>query len=116
MIAVAEQIVFTDVPESLGKNHTRMQINNDSHADTGALNVELAEPIQVNLDFNAQLDGMNPRLKILRRVRKCVQAVYADADREEKHDRRKDTTVRNTPSLEAERRNKPDRNGWNMAI
>ena len=93
-----------------------MNLNSDSRADAGALNAELAEPIQVKLDFTAQFDEMKPRLKILRRVRKCVQAVYADADREEKHDRRKDTSARSTPSLEAERRNKPARDGWNMAI
>lgn len=93
-----------------------MKLSNDSHVEAGALNAELAELTRNKSYFTAQLDEMKPRLKILRRVRKCVQAVYADADREEQRYRREDAPAQDTLAEKTERRNKPDRDGWDMAV
>ena len=95
---------------------TLMKLNGGSHVDADGLAAELEELNRNKTYFADQLDEMKPRLKILRRVRKCVQAVYADADRDEQRDRREDAPPIIADTTEPKRRNTTGRKGWEMTV
>ncbi len=95
---------------------TLMKLNGDSHVDAAALSREAAELNQTKARFTEMQEDAKPRLMMMRKVRKCVQAVWADADLDDKRTEHSPSTRTNNEQESIENRNKTKHKEWDMAI
>ncbi len=95
---------------------TLMKLNGDSHVDAAALGREAAELNQTKARFTEMQEDAKPRLTMMRKVRKCVQAVWADADLDDKRTEYSPSTRTNNEKESIENRNKTKHKEWDMAI
>ena len=93
-----------------------MKLNGDSHVDTDALSREAAELNRTKVRFMEMQEDAKPRLTMMRKVRKCVQAVWADADLDDKRTEHAPSARTNQEQESIENRNKPKHKEWDMAI
>ncbi len=95
---------------------TLMKLNGDSHVDADALSREAAELNRTKARFIEMQEDAKPRLTMMRKVRKCVQAVWADADLDDKRIEHASFARTNHEQESIENRNKPKHKEWDMAI
>lgn len=95
---------------------TLMKLNGDSHVDTDALSREAAELSCTKTRFTEMQEDAKPRLAMMRKVRKCVQAVWADADLDDKRTEYAPSARTNHAMEAKEKRNQPRCKEWDMAI
>lgn len=95
---------------------TLMKLNGDNHVDTEALSRESAELNRTKARFMEMQEDAKPRLTMMRKVRKCVQAVWADADLDDKRIEHASFAHANHEQEFIENRNKPKHKEWDMAI
>lgn len=95
---------------------TLMKLNGDSHVDTDALSREAAELNRTKARFIEMQEDAKPRLAMMRKVRKCVQAVWADADLDDKRAEHTPSSRANHEMETEEKRNQPRRKKWDVAI
>lgn len=93
-----------------------MKLNGDSHVNTDALSREAAELSRTKVRFTEMQEDAKPRLAMMRKVRKCVQAVWADADLDDKRIEYASSARTNHEHESIENRNKLKHKEWDMAI
>lgn len=95
---------------------TLMKLNGDSHVNTDALSHEADELNRTKTRFMEMQEDAKPRLTMMRKVRKCVQAVWVDADLDDKRTEHSPSARTNHEQELIENRNKLKHKEWDMAI
>ena len=95
---------------------TLMKLNGDSRVDAAALSREAAELNRTKARFMEMQEDTKPRLTMMRKVRKCVQAVWADADLDDKRNEHAPSARTNNEQESIENCNQPKHKEWDMAI